>query len=138
MYGALEISTSGLIAQRTRLEAIAANIAGKDALVDASGAYNPYRRREVMLAVGDPNAATPEGRNLGVHVARIVANENALKMRHDPTHPFADEGGYVRVPDIDPVTERVNAMEATRAYEANIVAAEATKTMMAQVLRLLA
>lgn len=138
MYGALDISTSGMVAERTRFASIAANIANRNTLVDAQGRYDPYRRRHVMFAPGDPHATTAEGRKLGVHVARIEVDEDALIEKHDPDHPFADERGYVKVPDINPVVEQFNAMEAVRSYEANVQAAEATKAMLSQVLRLLA
>ena len=91
-----------------------------------------------MFAPGDPNASTPEGRRLGVHVAKVFVNEDALVEKHDPNHPFADDRGYVKVPDINPVVEQLNAMEAVRSYEANVQAAEATKSMLSQALRLLA
>lgn len=138
MYGSLDISTSGMVAERTRFASIAANIANRSTLVDAQGRYNPYRRREVFFAPGDPSSATPAGRKLGVHVARIEADENALIEKHDPSHPFADARGYVKVPDINPVVEQLNAMEAMRSYEANVQAAEASKIMHSQALRLLA
>jgi flagellar basal-body rod protein FlgC len=142
MYGALDISTSGMIAQRTRLEAIAANLANKDAILDASGKVNPYRARNVMFAPGDPSARTAEGRAMGVHVAEIQIDQNAVKWKYDPSSPYAEKSGnrqgYVPTPDIDSVTQQINGMEAMRAYEANVVAAEATKSMMAQALRLIA
>lgn len=139
MYGGLDISTSGMVAQRVRLAAIASNIAHRDTLMDASGRYDPYRRREVMFAPGNPAATGEMGRGMGVHVAEIHVNEDALVPKFSPGHPFDDDGdGYIMVPDISPVTEQVNAMEAIRAYEANVAAAEATKSMMAQALRLLA
>jgi flagellar basal-body rod protein FlgC len=138
VYGALDISTSGLIAQRTRLASIAANMANINTLQDARGNYSPYQRREVYFAPGDPGSPSEQGRSMGVHVARIRANPDALRPKWDPDNPFADKDGMVMVPDINPATEQINALEASRAYEANIVAAEATKTMMAQALRLLA
>jgi len=139
MYGGLDISTSGMIAQRTRLATIASNIAHRDTLVDAAGNYDPYRRREVMFAPGDPSATSERGRAMGVHVQDIHVNEDALVPKFSPGHPFDDDGdGYIMVPDISPVVEQVNAMEAIRAYEANVAAAEATKSMTAQALRLLA
>lgn len=141
MYGTLEIATSGMVAQRTRLETIAANIANKDAILDAGGRVNPYRRREVMFAPGNPAAGTPQGRALGVHVAAIHINERAVRFRYDPSNPYAyrsgPQAGYVPVPDIDPVREQINGMEAVRAYEANAMVAEATKAMLAQALRIL-
>jgi flagellar basal-body rod protein FlgC len=142
MYGTLDIATSGMIAQRTRLEVIAANIANKDAVLDSSGRVNPYRRRHAHFAPGDPTARSEFGRKLGVHVSGIEINEGAVRLKHDPSHPFAykdgPHAGKVPVPDIDSVTEQINAMEAARAYEANVMVAESTKIMMAQALRLLA
>ncbi|QOJ01287.1 MAG: flagellar basal body rod protein FlgC [Phycisphaeraceae bacterium] len=138
MYGSLDISVSGMIAQRTRLEVIQSNIANMHVLEDAEGNFAPYLRRAAMFAPGDPAARTDAGRRLGVHVAEIQADERALVRRHDPSNPHADRDGYVMVPDINPVVENINAMEAARAYEANVAAAETTKAMMAQALRLLA
>jgi flagellar basal-body rod protein FlgC len=142
MYGTLDISTSGMIAQRTRLEVISANIANKDSILDADLQVNPYRRRQVHFAPGNPGARSAEGRQLGVHIAEIQINHDAIRLRYDPASPYAykdgPSAGYVPTPDIDAVTEQINAMEALRAYEANVIAAEGTKTMMAQALRLLA
>ena len=137
MYGILDISTSGLIAQRTRLEAITANIANQHTLTDAQGRNVPFARRVTYFAPGDPTAKTAEARSMGVHVA-AVGQENAFSLRYDPDHQLADADGYVKYPDINPVFEMMNMYEAQRAYEANLSAAEATKTMMAQSLRLLA
>jgi flagellar basal-body rod protein FlgC len=138
MYGALDISTSGLVAQRVRMTAISANIANQGTILDSDGRVNPYRRRQVHFAPGDPTAPTRQGRAMGVHVAEIQVNQDAIRWKFDPTNPYANREGYVPYPDIDPVTEQINALEASRAYEANLAAAEATKSMMAQALRLLA
>lgn len=137
MYGALELSTSGLIAQRTRLEAITTNILNKDTALDASGKNNPFKRKIVHFAPGDPAAATPEARRLGVHVQKIEEIDS-FQQRWEPDSPYADEKGYVKYPDINPVYEQLNAYEAQRAYEANIVVAEATKAMVGQALRMIA
>lgn len=138
MYGALDISTSGMIAQRTRLDSISANVANRNTILDAQGRVNPYRRREVHFAPGDPASASAQGRKFGVHVSRIVADQDAVRWTYDPSSRFANAQGYVPMPDINPVVEQINAMEAVRAYEANVVAAEATKSMLAQALRLIA
>ncbi len=138
MWGALDIPTSGMIAQRVRLEAISANLANKDALYNADGEYEPYKRRMVHFAPGDPSADTSSGRAMGVHVSAIEIDHEAVREKWDPSHPEADDRGYIQIPDIDGVTEQVNAMAATRAYEANVLAAEAIKSTMAQALRLLA
>jgi flagellar basal-body rod protein FlgC len=135
VYGTLDISTSGLVAQRTRLDVIAANIANERSLVnDATGAYEPYRRRFVVFAAGDPEHGTPRG----VHVESIEVDRGPLRLRYEPGSPFADPQGYVGYPNVDTVIELMNAMEATRAYEANVSAIEATKSMMSAALAILA
>lgn len=138
MYGSLDISTSGMVAQRTRLAVISANIANAHTMLEADGGYEPYRRRAAMFATGDPGSETRAGRELGVHVAAVDIDQAPFDLRHQPDSPYADEQGYVKVPNINTAVEQINAMEASRAYEANLAAAEATKTMMAQALRLLA
>lgn len=139
MYGTLDISASGMIAQRDRLAAISANIANRHS-VAADG--TPYRARTVRLAVGDPSATNAEARGMGVHVASIEEDRSSFGLRWDPGNPFAiregPQAGYVLESNVNPVVEQINAMQASRAYEANVAAAEATKTMMAQALRLLA
>lgn len=142
MYGSLDISTSGMTVQRARMASIAANIANRSTILDEKGNVNPYRARQVVFAPGDPQASSPEGRALGVHVAGIKIDQGEFNYRWDPTNPYAiqkgEKRGYVPEPNINPVIEQLNAMEASRAYEANVVAAETTKQMIAQALRLLA
>lgn len=134
MYGSLDVSTSGMIAQRTRMEVIASNIAHSSTLQNDRGEYEPYLRRAAMFSPVDG----ANGAGMGVEVAEIHIDETALRTEYREGHPFADENGYLQVPDIDPTAEWVNGLQASRAYEANIVAAETTKNMMAQALRLLA
>ncbi len=138
MYGSLDISTSGMIAQRIRMGAIAANIANSETILDSSGNLNPFRKRLVHFSSGNPSAMSRSGRAMGVHVAEIEADADAIRPRYIPGSPYADEQGYVPYPDINPSLEQINAMQAARSYEANVVAAETSKQMMAQALRLLA
>lgn len=133
MFGALDTSTSALVAQRTRATAIAANLANRDANIDAAGQNNPFHRRIVVFAPGDPANNNPNG----VHVREILLDPKT-QLKQAPGHPLADEDGYIKTTNIDPVLEQVNMVEASRAYEANIAAAEATKSMIQTSLRLLA
>lgn len=133
MYGSLDISTSALVAQRTRLNVISANIANRNVLLNAHGEYAPYQRRIALLAAGDPVSGKAEG----VHVADIVTDDTLL-YRYEPDSRFANAEGYVGYPNIDPVKEMVNAMEASRSYEANIAAIEATKSMINAALEVIA
>lgn len=133
MYGSLDISTSGMIAQRTRMAVIANNIANVNSIQNSKGEYEPYLRRAAILS-----AAGTSGELKGVQISDIEIQQGALKPAWRPGHPNADADGNIMVPDIDTTSEWVNGLEASRAYEANVVAAEATKSMMAQALRLLA
>jgi flagellar basal-body rod protein FlgC len=134
MFGALDISTSGLIAQRTRLEVVAANLAGESTLLNEAGEYEPFRRRFAVLAAGDPESDSGQG----VHVARIESDQGPLVPRYEPWSDFADANGYVLYPNVNRVVEQMNAMEAARSYEANIAAIEATKSMMSIALQIIA
>jgi flagellar basal-body rod protein FlgC len=134
MFGSLDISTSGLIAQRTRMNVISANIANMHTTRGPDGQIAPFQRRMALFAPGNPAG----GSNLGVHVQQIELDTAPFKKVHEPGHPDADPDGYVHYPNIDPAIEMMNMLEASRAYEANITAAEATKSMMNTTLRLLA
>ena len=137
MYGSLDISTSGMIAQRTRLDVISANISNKNTILDAQGNYNPYRRRIAYLAAGNPGAQSASGQKLGVHVGAIGQDQSPFRLKYAPDSPYADAAGYIKEPNIDTTSERIDAMEAVRAYEANVAAAESTKQMLALGLRLI-
>ena len=134
MFDILDIGASGLQAQRTRLDTIAANIANVNTTRDAAGRPNPYRRRFVVLEptrVGD--AEVP-----GVRVKEIKLDQSPFTKRHEPWNPDADAQGYVSYPNIDTAIEYVNALEASRAYEANVTLLETSKAMINSTLRLIA
>ncbi|MFT5424232.1 MAG: flagellar basal-body rod protein FlgC [Phycisphaerales bacterium] len=127
MYGSLDISTSGMVAQRTRLAVISSNIANAQTRLGPDGGYAPYGRREAMFEAVEGG---------GVRIADITIDTN-FELRHDPDSPYAVDG-YVKVPNVNSTSEQINALEASRAYEANVTAAETAKGMVAQALRLLA
>lgn len=134
MFGSLDVSASALVAQRTRLESISANIAGAQAIENGGDVSDPFKRRIAILSQGDPTTGSSDG----VHVREII-QQPAFTEKYEPGHPYADKNtGMVMYPDISPEVEIINAMSAYRAYEANITAAEATKSMMQASLRLLA
>lgn len=140
MFSALDISTSALVAQRTRMTAIAGNIANVTTTHNEAGEPQPYQPRYVVFqadpGVGSYGAA-------GVRVAAVRADAAAQpRYKYEPGHPDAiREGpwkGYVAYPDINIMTEFTDALEAARAYEANLGAIEVTKDMAQQTLRILA
>jgi flagellar basal-body rod protein FlgC len=137
VYGSLDISTSALVANRTRLDAIAANLASAQIGGNPNGPNKPPSIREVTFALGDPESASAEAAELGVHVADI-REVQAWEPRFEPMSELADEKGYVWYPAINPVVEMANMMVASRSYEANIAAIEAKKSMTSLSLELLA
>lgn len=133
MFGSLDVSTSALVAQRQRMAAIAQNMAMSTAAVDPNADPNAFRRRMPIFSPGDPATGRPEG----VHVREILYDLAPFRKAYEPGHKFADRDGYVQYTNINPAMEMINAVEAIRAYEANITAAEASKSMMQASLRLL-
>lgn len=135
MLRSIDISTTGLIAQRQRMNTVAGNIANINTTRDAEGNPNPFQRRLVTFSTADDDKGSGAA---GVEY-QVDVDANAVPRRvYEPGHPDAGEDGYVAYPNINLVTEFVNALEASRAYEANIAAIEATKQMAQLGLRILA
>lgn len=133
MFGALDISTSGLVAQRTWIDTIAGNIANAQVTRRTDGEPGPFLRQVALFAAGDGEGGP------GVHVQNVVEDRIGQPRKvYEPGHPDADENGVVSYPNVDMSTEMVNAMVAIRAYEANLTAIEATKSIMSSTLRILA
>ena len=139
MFGSLDISASALTAHRAQLDVIAGNIAMKDVTRDDSGRAIPYRRRVPLFSVG---AGADQPESPGVHVSAIAEDPSPFGLRWEPGHVDSirsgDLKGYVRVSNVDYHTEMVNAMQAARAYEANVSVIEVTKSMARTALRLIA
>lgn len=133
----LNISGSGMTAQRLRLDVVADNIANIETTRTEDG--GPYRRKMVVLEAQEPSfreilegAVTGQQVNpagSGVKAVSVVDDATELKPVYDPTHPDADEDGYVMMPNIDLVKETTDAMAASHAYQANITAFNTTRQM---------
>jgi flagellar basal-body rod protein FlgC len=140
MFPALDISTSALVAQRIRLDAISSNLANLTSQSrDAAGNVQPYKARFAIFQT-DESLATRDGA-VGVKVASVETDEVEPLYRWQPEHPYAiQEGpkkGYVAYPNINMTAEMVDSLVATRAYEANLGAMELSKNMAQQTLRIL-
>ncbi len=135
---ALNISGSGMTAQRFRLDIVSENIANMGTTRTESG--EPYRRKTVVFeSTGNSfynvfNEVARSGETPGVKVTEIVEDDSQLQAVFDPTHPDADEEGYIYLPNIDSVKEVADAMAATNAYSANVTAFNALKLMMQKAL----
>jgi flagellar basal-body rod protein FlgC len=134
MFDILDMGASALTAQRVRMDTVAGNIANINTLRDASGKSNPYRRRFVLFAPGQAGDSSKPG----VHVKSIQMDQSPFPKRYDPGNPDADKDGYVNYPNIDLSVEMVNALEASRAYEANVTMMDTAKSMFNSSLRILA
>ena len=148
-FGALDISASGLSAERMRMDVVAENLANAQTTRGPDG--GPYRRKEVVLAtaqgegfrtalagaVGSVPGQRASQQPGGVQVAGIVEDQGAPRRIYDPGHPDADADGYVAMPNVNPVTEMVDLISASRAYEANVTAMQTAKTMFTKTFELL-
>jgi flagellar basal-body rod protein FlgC len=134
MFDSLDISASALLAQRTRMDTIAGNIANMNTTRNPRGEPAPYRRRFAVFSTGQPDSPS----KAGVSVSKIEVDHGPFRKEYQPNHPDHDKDGYVSYPNIDLAVEYVNALEASRAYEANVTAMEVSKAMLNASLRLLA
>lgn len=134
MFSTLDIGASGLMAQRTRLDTIAGNIANINTTRNERGELSPYQRRLAIFAPGQPGDTSKPG----VHVQQVMRDPSPFVRRYEPGSPDAGADGYVLTPNIDLSIEYVNALEASRAYEANITMMDVTKSMLNSTLRLIA
>jgi flagellar basal-body rod protein FlgC len=136
MFSSLDVSTSGLVAQRARMNAISSNIANMSTTRNERGEPVPYQPRYVTFQTD--NSITTPGGGSGVKVGSVELSTEAPRLKYEPGHPDADAQGYVRYPAVNMTTEFVDALEATRAYEANIGVIEVSKNLADQALRIIA
>lgn len=143
MFDAINISASGLTAQRLRMDVISKNIANVNTTRTDNGL--PYRRQVVVFKehtrdIPFSDYLTEESRKIfpggGVKATSIKTDKSPYKRIYDPGHPDADKDGYVLMPNVDVVTEMVNMISATRAYEANVTVLNGTKGMAVKALEI--
>ncbi len=144
LFNSFNISASALSAQRLRMDIISQNIANVNTTRTEDG--TPYRRKTVLFQ--EKKSTAPFSQFLseeskrkyltgsGVRVSGIVEDPTPFKEVYDPSHPDADENGIVRMPNVEIVTEMVNMISATRAYEANVTALNASKSLALKALEI--
>lgn len=137
----LNISSSGLSANRKRIEAISSNIANAQTTRTAEG--GPYRRKEVVFGAEparDSFADILEGQidanAQAVHATEVVNTNEPPVLKYDPTHPDANAEGYVAMPNVNVMREMADMISAQRAYEANISSINTTKSMAMKALEI--
>jgi flagellar basal-body rod protein FlgC len=146
LFDAIDIAGSGLTAERLRMDVTAENLANAQTTRAAGG--GAYHRKEVVLqqaggssfstmltgAVGGVRAVDAAR---GVQVGAIVEDTSATRLVYDPSHPDANQQGYVEMPNVNPVTEMVDLISSSRSYEANVTAMQSAKQMFTKTLELL-
>jgi flagellar basal-body rod protein FlgC len=122
LSSAIDAASSALSAQRTRMEVAVSNLANAESTRGPDGL--PYRRRAVVLETmsTDSRSFGDNVQAAGVRVAEIVQDQDDFRRRYEPSHPDADENGFVAVPNVDVPEEMVDMLGAARAYQANITA----------------
>jgi len=157
LFGVMDVSASALRAERVRAEVVASNMANAETTRTAEG--GPYQRRHVVFeaegvdsfqgaianhlatsfggSLSDGGVTAANGVPGGVAVTGVISDGNAPLRRYDPQHPDAGPDGYVAYPDINPLTEMVDLMGATRSYGMNASAIQAEKNMVSASLDLL-
>lgn len=135
LFSSIDVSASGMSAQRQRAELLVQNIANADTTRTADG--GPYRRKDVVFQSSEVGSSFAgmlgsqmEPAETGVRVARVIADTREPEKRYLPGHPDADKDGYVAFPRIDPAEDMVDLLGASRGYQANIAAVSAVKDMI--------
>jgi flagellar basal-body rod protein FlgC len=140
-FGSMDTSASGLTAQRLRLDVISQNLANANTTRTADG--GPYQRKGVLFESMNNvssfdvvlNKYVNSGSN-GVRATAILDDQTEHPIEYNPTHPDADENGYVTMPNVNVVEEMVNMISASRSYEANVTAFNAMKSMLSKTLEI--
>ncbi|PAD37000.1 flagellar basal body rod protein FlgC [Terribacillus saccharophilus] len=147
IFSSLNTSASALTAQRLRMDVVSSNIANAEttrATIDEDGNYVPYRRKMVSLETQETKSFSSfleraQGSSTssnGVRVSEVTEDESEFQMVYNPSSPDANEEGYVAMPNVDPLKEMTDLMSATRSYEANVTAMNATKGMLQKALEI--
>ena len=146
LFDSINAAGSALTAERLRMDVTAENLANAQSTRGADG--QPYRRKEVVLQskggsdfgsvlTNAMGARSGAGAGAGVEVAGIVEDQTPFRLQYDPGHPDANAQGYVEMPNVNPVTEMVDLISASRGYEANVTAMQTAKSMFSKTLDIL-
>lgn len=134
LFSSMQVSASGMEAQRTRAELLVQNIANSETTRTPEG--GPYKRQDVVFSTneqGSPFSAVFQNElGTGVKVADVIQDQSAPEMRYLPGHPDADANGYVAFPKINPAEDMADLLNSTRSYEANVAAISSVKDMISR------
>ncbi|WP_130806957.1 flagellar basal body rod protein FlgC [Senegalia massiliensis] len=139
LFSSINISSTGMTAERTRMDVISENISNANTTRTSSG--TPYKRKLVVFSESKPkfsdvlnDTLSKSNKSNGVKITAIKEDDSPYKVVYEPGHPDANENGYVEMPNVDITKEMVDMISATRAYEANITALNSSKSMFMKAL----
>jgi len=134
LFGSMEVSASGMSAQRTRAELLVENMANSETTRTPEG--GPYRRKDVVFSTQEQtspfSAVFQHEVGTGVSVADVITDTSDPEMRYMPGHPDANGDGYVAFPRMNPAEDMVDLLNSTRSYEANVAAISSVKDMISR------
>ena len=140
-FSSINVSSSALSAERTRMNLISSNLANANATRTPEG--GPYKRKDAVFSATPMESRFNKALNGAtaqqirqVEVSQIVEDQNPPRLQYDPGHPDANPQGYVAMPNVNVVEEMADMIGATRAYEANITAVQAAKSMAMKTLEI--
>ena len=139
IFSSMQINASGLTLERLKMDTISSNITNANTTRTEDG--GPYRRKEVLFeenfkAQRSRLTGFNERRSAGVKVTGIAQNGEDFKQKYDPTHPDADEEGYVLMPNVNMVDEMIALITTQRSYEANVTALNTSKNILKKTLEI--
>jgi flagellar basal-body rod protein FlgC len=139
VFSSMQINASGLSLERLKMDTISTNIANINTTRTEEG--GPYRRKEVVFeenlkTMKNKLSGKNEKRSMGVKVTGIADDNDNLKVVYDPSHPDADEDGYVLLPNVNLVDEMIALINTQRTYEANVTALNTSKSILKKALEI--
>ena len=134
LFNIFTVAGSAMTAQNQRLNVVASNLANADSAVSSNG--QPYKAKQVLF-MSIPTAVSTDPNNTtatGVKVSRVIEDQSPMKLVHDPTHPMANEEGFVTMPNVNVVEEMVDMISASRSYQNNVDMMNTAKTLLLKTL----
>jgi len=138
LFKGLEIATTGMAAQKVRMDIVSSNLANINSTKDKDGL--PYRRKIPVFEAVLESESEKYKTNFSlskVRIKKVIEDPSPFKLKYDPTNPLADDKGFVKLPNIDPMREMVDMISAMRTYEANLTAFNTHKDMLLKSLEII-
>lgn len=133
LFNIFTVAGSAMTAQNQRLNVVASNLANADSAVSSNG--QPYKAKQVLfMSIPSAAGADPNNASSGVKVSGVVEDQSPMKLIYEPSHPMANEEGFVTMPNVNVVEEMVDMISASRSYQNNVDMMNTAKTLLLKTL----